>query len=409
MKKYQRAAGNELDTFLLRNNQVKTQPELFNEILDADGNTVNPNRLKRANEMTGAGIEYATSLVEYVCTHHKDLIKKTNSSLYYETEPIEWAAALDIMTGELNGQRSRAARELLRLHAHPKPILIKRKDGRVVSMQPFVLAFDWGRPETLDARAAANLARMQKGAEELAKRNEVIAAKKENRPIDINGIEYPDLLPIEKISIQFSIPLFEGLMNEGGNTYSFPTGMYAKMFHFARFQQKTYHDLKRAGHQRISAHLNHFENMNDPQISAIARFARYIVRHNNLTAKQVKNKDHVSVMNIPLFPMISEVYPSAISTNGRRERHIDMKKVAAFLDMSLFIYFCIDNFIFYPVIKKGGLTPQMLTIEIYTDVKKAEQVQGLDSEKGEVVRKILSLSEKGERLPEFQNTPAPEA
>ena len=406
MEKYQRATGNELDTFLLRNNKIKSQPELFNEILDGDGNAVNTNGINRANEMAGAGIEYATSLVEYVCTHHRDCIKSTNSNLYYETEPIEWAVALDIMTGGITGQRSRAAKEILRLHAHPKPILIKRKDGRIVSMQPFVLAFDWGRPETLDARAAAKLANIQKGAEELAKRNEVIAAKKENRQIDFDGIEYLDLLPIERISVQFSKPLFEDMFRINGNTYSFPTGMYAKMFHFAQFHQKTYYDLKRAGHQGMSCLLEHFENMNDPQISAIARFARYIVRHNNLTAKQVKNKDHASIMSIPLLPMISEVYPSAISTNGRGERHIDMRKVATFLDMALFIYFCIDNFIFYPVIKKGGLTPQMLIIEIYTDVKKAEQVQGLNSEKGEKVRKILSLSEKGERLLEFQNTPA---
>jgi hypothetical protein len=405
VKKYQRAAGNELDTFLIRNNKIKDQPELFNVICDIDGNVINPESLKRANEMTGAGIEYATSLIEYICTHHNDFIKKTNSAMYYETEQIEWAFALDIMTGGITVQRSRAAKELLRLHAHPKPILIKRKDGRMVSMQPFVIAFDWGRPETLDARAAANLARMQKGAEKLARRNEVIAAKKENRQVNTEGIEYPDLLPIEKLSIQFSIPLFEDLMNESGNTYSFPTGMYAKMFHFARFHQKTYQDLKRKGYQRISAHLNHFENMNDPQISAIARFARYIVRHNNLTAKQVKNKDHVSTINIPLFPMISEVYPSAISANGRGERYLDMKKVVAFLDMSLFIYLCIDNFIFYPVIERGGFTLQKLTIKIYTDVKKAEQSQGLNSENGEAVRKILSLSEKGERLLEFQNTP----
>jgi len=246
MERYQRATGNELDTFLLRNNKVKTQPELFDEILDADGNIVNPNGIKRANEMTGAGIEYATSLVEYVCTHHKEFVKNTDSNLYYETEPIEWAAALDIMTGGLAGQRNRAAKELLRLHAKPKPVLIKRKDGRVVSMQPFVLAFDWGRPETLDARAAANMARMQKGAEELAKRNEVIAAKKENRPIDIDNIDCPELLPIEKISVQFSKPLFEDLFRKDGNTYSFPTGLYAKMFHFAQFHQRTLNLLKKS-------------------------------------------------------------------------------------------------------------------------------------------------------------------
>ena len=387
MKKYQRAAGNELDTFLIRNNKIKNQPELFNEIRDIDGNIVNPKGLKRANEMTGAGIEYATSLVEYVCTHHKDFIKKTNSAMFYETEPIEWAAALDIMTGGLTGQRSRAAREILRLHAHPKPVLIKRKDGRMVSMQPFVLAFDWGSPETLDARAAANLARMQKGAEELAKRNEVIAAKKENRPIDISCIEYPDLLPIEKISIQFSIPLFEGLITKGGNTYSFPTGMYAKMFHYAQFQQKTFNLLKKSNNDDIADVIARFSDINDPYISAIVRFARYIVRHNNLTGRQVKNKEHYSVMNIPLLDMVSEIYPSAISRNGRGERRVEMMKIKTFLDMVLVIYYCIDVFLFYPVVIR--LTQETLTIGIYTDAKKAEKALGLNHGIGDIIRKAL--------------------
>ena len=357
MKNYQRAAGNELDTFLLRNSILKKHPEFFTEVRDVEGNILNPKEIKRINEMTGAGIEYTTSLIEYICTHHKDFIKKTDSNLYYETEPIEWAAALDIMTGGMTGQRNRAAKELLRLHASPKPVLIKCKGNFVVSMQPFILVFYWGRPETLDARTAANLAKMRKGAEELAKKREVIAAKREHRQIDIENMEYYDLLPIENISIQFSKLLFEDLMIERGNTYSFPTGMYAKMFHYAQ------------------SYLSRFSQINDPQISAFARFARYIMRHNNLTARQTKNKDHRSSLKISLLEIVSEVYPSAISINGRGERRVEIQKIKAFLDIALSIYYCIDNFFLYPVMLR--LTQKTLTIDVYRDKGNAEKALGL--------------------------------
>ena len=386
MKKWQRATGNELDSFLIRSNKVNTHPEFFNEIRDADGNIINPRGIKRANEMTGAGIEYATSLVEYVCTHHKDLIKKTDSDLYFETVPIEWRAALEIMTGSLAGQRSRAAKEILRLHAKPKPAIIKCKDGHFISMQPFVLAFDWGRLETLDARAAANLARMQKGAEKLAKKKAIETFKKEGRKIDIEYIEHPDLLPIEKITIQFSKPLFEDLMAKGGNTYSFPTGMYAKMFHFAQYQQKTLAMLKR----EIPDTYEQLDlvDTNEQHISAFARFARYIVRHNNLTANQMKNKDHCSTMNIKLIDMASEVCRSVINVNGRGEKRVDMRKMRQFLHKAINIYFSIEGWLFYPVIQR--ITSETMTLMVYTDVKKAENTLGIDPKTGNVLRKALT-------------------
>ena len=83
MKKYQRATKNELESFLLRNNQVKTQPELFNNIYDTDGKIVA--NVSRKNELTGAGVEYVASYVEYICTHFKTSVIKTNSKIYYST------------------------------------------------------------------------------------------------------------------------------------------------------------------------------------------------------------------------------------------------------------------------------------------------------------------------------------
>ena len=309
MKEYQRAAGNELDSFLTRSGSLQTQPELLEKAHDADGNRINPKGITRANEMSGAGIEYATSLVEYVCTHHRELIKKTGSALYYETVPIEWAAALDIVSNRIPGHRERAAKEILRLHAKPRPVLIKRKDGHMVSMQPFIMSFDWGRPETLDARAAANLARMQKGVLELAKKREIIAAEKENRPIDIDGIEYPDLLPIEKITVQFSIPLFEDLMTNGGSTYTVPAGMYAQAFESANYAKRLL--IKDTMKNKENGFYHLTEKLDtEVFISAYTRYMRYLIRHNNLTAAEMKNKRTEKRIWLPVLEFIQSVYPS---------------------------------------------------------------------------------------------------
>jgi hypothetical protein len=53
MKKYQRATKNELDTFLIRSNMVKTQPDLFNDICDMDGNTVEAKSLPGRMNLQG--------------------------------------------------------------------------------------------------------------------------------------------------------------------------------------------------------------------------------------------------------------------------------------------------------------------------------------------------------------------
>jgi hypothetical protein len=89
--------------------------------------------------------------------------------------------------------------------------------------------------------------------------------------------------------------------------------------------------------------------------------------------------------------MASEVYPSAVSKNGRGERWVEMPKIKRFLDMVLFVYYQIDSFLFYPVIVK--LTQDTLTIDIYTDAKKAEKALGLDTARGEIIRKALACSE----------------
>jgi hypothetical protein len=369
MKKYQRATKNELESFLLRNNQVKIQPELFNNIYDTDGKIVT--NVSRKNELTGAGVEYVTSYVEYICTHFKTSVVKTNSKIYYEAPPIEWDAFLDIVTGGIPGQRDRAVMAILKLHANPKPVLIRRNDGHIVSMQPFVLTFDWGKPETLGVRAADKLAQMQKGAEELARKREFETAKKENRPFNVDNIKFPDLLPIETITVQFSKPLFYDFFRKGAGNYSFPTGMYARMYHEASGIKKLLISRREKGEYIADEYMDIDQ---ETYISAYTRFTRYIMLHNNLTKADLKNKKHYSPLIFDLektLDFLSSVYPSAISTNGRRERHVDMPKFTKFLSSAIALYRCIPNFLLYPVLEH--IDRMGFRLGIYTTMEAADR------------------------------------
>jgi hypothetical protein len=372
MKEYQRATKNELETFLIRNNQIKMQPQLFNDIYDINGDIVT-SKVSRKNELTGAGIEYVTSFVEYICTHYKTSVNETYSKNYYESPPTEWKAFLDIITGGIPGQRDRAANEILRLHANPKPVLIKRNNGHIVSMQPFILTFDWGRLETMDARAAANLARLQKGSAVLAKRRELIVAKKENIPFNRDDRKYPDLLPIEKITVQFSRPLFGDFFRKGAGNYSFPSGMYANMYKIASDMK---HFLVSPRKERGDMTDEEMEVDQQMFISAYTRFARYIMLHNNLTKVDIKNKEHYSPLIFDLektLDFLGSVYPSAIRTNGRLERHVDIPKTIKFLSTAIAIYRCIPNFLLYPVLEH--IDRKGFRLGIYTDMEAAEKAE----------------------------------
>jgi hypothetical protein len=163
--------------------------------------------------------------------------------------------------------------------------------------------------------------------------------------------------------------------------------MYAKMFYYANYHIKTAETLKSLDHGM--EYRNRFDGVtHETNISAFARFARWVMRHNNLTTAQMKDKTHHSEINKPLIDMVREVYPSAISINGRGERRVEMGKIKHFLDMVLFIYFCIDDFLFYPIIKR--LTPDTITLELYTDAQRAEKVLGLDTEAGAIIRKAIA-------------------
>jgi hypothetical protein len=345
MRKYQHATKNEIETLLLRNNKIKTQPELFSDIYDIDGNIVETKNITRQNELAGAGIEYVTSYVEYVCTHFKDSVDD-KSRFYYEAPPIEWAAFLDIVTGGITGQRERAEIAIMHLHAKPKPVLVQSSSGHLLSMQPFIITFDWGRPEELDAKAVAQIARLNKN--------------KDNKK----------RLPIDSISILFSKPLFEDFFRKGAGSYSFPVGMYAKFFSEANDLKKSLAE-NQTGYGITDEIL---EVDQDTYISAYTRFARYIMLHNNLTGKELKNKMHYSTIHFDLYKtldFLNQVYPSAISTNGRGERRVDMPKFTKFLANSIALYRIIPNFQLYPVLEH--IDRKGFRLGIYTTMKAADE------------------------------------
>jgi hypothetical protein len=223
---------------------------------------------------------------------------------------------------------------------------------------------------------------MQEGAVELARKRESETAKKENRPFNIDNIKFPDLFPIETITVQFSKPLFDDFFRKRAGSYSFPTGMYAKMF---KEDNKLKNSLTEHRKEYGLADDDEiFELDQETYISAYTRFARYIMLHHNLTGVRFKNKEHYSPLIFDLdktLDFISSVYPSAISTNGRRERHVDMPKFKKFLSNAIALYRCIPNFLLYPVLEH--IDCNGFRLGIYTSMEAADEADRKKREKAE--------------------------
>jgi hypothetical protein len=328
METYQHATKNELDTFLLRAGNVQN-------ILDVDGNPVD---ITRKHEFTGAGIEYCTSFVEYLCTHFNDVDYGKDDN-YFAGPKTKWGIFLDIVSGGEPGQRKRIERAILNLHASPKPTLIRTKDGKNLSMIPFNTVVEWEDGKDIKPEMAAKLARLNKR-------------------------EGADLLPIKYITVYFSRPLFETFFDKRHGRYTFPPGMYAKMWKHANNIQKA-----------IDKGIQPKEETNidtEANISAYCRFARYIIRHHNLTGKQMKDPNTVGKLNIDILDMLEEVYPSAIRLS-HGERIIDEKVWQRFLQR-FFPMILIAGFDIYPVCEspiyeKNG--KKILPLNIYTTLEKA--------------------------------------
>jgi hypothetical protein len=351
LEKYQKATPNELDSILLRVGMVKRQLELFQEIYDDHGNVIPVNSLTRANELTGAGPEYITSVVEYIYTHYLPAIrKKRGDNPFYDTLPsLEWGAFLDIASGGIAGQRERIEIAVMHYHAKPKPVLMIDSDGHLHSRQPFILDFDWGKPEELDKKAAGRLARLNK-----------------------REAEKPDgssRMPIQKITIMAAKPLFEAFFKNSPSTYSFPTGMYAKMWYIANRQKRA---LVNDGTNRAVAINDLIQRLDtDIYVSAYARYARFIMRHNNLTKANIKNKKYTGFITIPIFEFCQSVYPSLIHIDGNGYVSIDKKNFSRFMLNATMIYLSIAGFLIYPVCRRISDWKEPLYFELYTDQNEA--------------------------------------
>jgi hypothetical protein len=78
---------------------------------------------------------------------------------------------------------------------------------------------------------------------------------------------------------------------------------------------------------------------------------------------------------------LTSVYPSAISTNGRRERRIDMPKFIKFLSSAIALYRVIPNFLLYPTLEH--IDRYGFRLGIYTSMEAADKA---DKEKRESKR-----------------------
>jgi hypothetical protein len=354
-KKFIREPKNEVDTFLTRVNKVKQRPELFKEVYDISGNIVDPAKITRANEMTGAGIEYLTSFVDFICTHFRDTVDQSNVH-YYVTPDFDWSAAIDIMTGGIPGQRERAEIAIMHYMAKPKQALVLCADGHYRSAQPFILVFDWGRKEDLDAKAAARLARLNKS--------------KGKKPEKDDGSQR---LPIAKVTVMFFKPLFEDFFKKDASTYSFPAGMYAKIF-------KITNDAKREGRKRLKDEVDTATSRkkneilttfdNETTLSAYTRFARYVIRHNNLTGKEKPDAlGKLGRITLDTQDLIQSVYPSLIESKGEGKRRILWDQFQNFLIQAMAIYWNIPDFQFYPSVNiadiNGSMSGEKIAFDLY--------------------------------------------
>jgi hypothetical protein len=371
MKKYQHATKNELDTLLFRAGEFKRKSKQFIEIHDIDGNLVDPSKITRTNELTGAGLEYLTSLGEYLFTHHKKKIDDKDQ--HYFSVTLDWNAAIDIAVGGITGQRKRAEVAIMHWHAKPKPTLIIAPDGQRYSMLPFVIVFNWGRPEELDAKVAAKLAHLNKD-------------------------DNQELFPIKSITIKLARPLFEDFFRRGAGTYSFPVGMYAKMFKEAnnikRILEKENIDTE------LQKRLQSFSD--DIYLSAYTRFARYIMRHHNLTSKQIKDKTHYCTLDILIIPFLLEVYPKLVEEKGEGKLYVDLKKFHQFLGNAIGLYLSISNFLLYPILER--MSEIDFTLGIHTNQETAIQVgRDLKKKRIEQINKNMEIKKYKNEHPTMSN------
>jgi hypothetical protein len=283
--------------------------------------------------MTGAGIEYLTCFVDTICTHFRDQIDASGAD-YYATPEMEWTAALAIMTGGISGQNKRAEKEIMRYLEHPKQALCLCTDGYYRSAQPFLVIFNWGNKEELEGKAAARLARLKnKGANE-------------------------ELLPIGKVKVLFYKPLFDAFFQKKACNYSFPTGMYAKIYQ-----------------QTKGLRLN--DDDADTRSTTFARFARHIIQHQNLSGHEKADANGwIGKITIETIELIRDANPSLVKKNGHGTPVINWLDFMAFLTAAQCTFWAIPDFICYPVFDLPTERQEFVTVDLYKTGNQAKKAAG---------------------------------
>jgi hypothetical protein len=334
VKTYIHETQNEVTTLQLRNNRLLEHPEQFTGIVDIKGNPVPVSQIKRSNEMTGAGIEYLTCFVDTICTHFNEYIDATDQ--YYYTSPeIPWDDALKIMTGGVKNQNMRAETAIMHYMKHPKQILCLCVDGCYRSAQPFVVIFNWGTKKELEKKVIAKFSNLK------------------------NTGTKAELMPIKTVSIQFYKPLFQAFFNQKACIYSFPTGMYAKIYEQAEKLRLNDDDM-------------------DTRTTAFARFARHIIQHQNLTGHEKPDANGlIGRITIETIELIRDADPSLVKKNGHGTPVINWLNFTAFLTAAQCTFWNIPNFICYPVFDYGTERQDFIDVYLYKTGTAAKKAAGL--------------------------------
>lgn len=271
-----RETHNELVTYLTRTNEHKNL-----KVLDKDNKPVDNTTLSRKDELTGVAIEYLTSGADYLCTYCKD-IANTSVESYYVFENLKWAKFLDIVTAGYKDQRRRAIMSIYHYMANPKAKVIRTDGEYSYYMQPFVIVAKVKNTAISEAmkRRLANL---------------------KDTDGDIEGL-------VDKIDIQLAKPLFEGFFKKLSSQYSMPTGLYAKIYNIYNMVENTVPPARKNDVRGIS-------NVNN--ISAITRFIRYIILHNNFTKKDLQNPHFHCALKYDPIKVLKDVYPSLLFKKNR--------------------------------------------------------------------------------------------
>jgi hypothetical protein len=315
---------NEVDTALIRHNMVKESPETFGEIHNLEGKIVPTARIKRSNEYSGAGIEYLTDLVDFICSASKIKAAVNDDNRFYYTSPaFSWSMALDIMTGGIAGQRKRVEKEIMRYLERPKMALCQCVDGSYISAWPFVVTFNWGTLENLDAKAVAKLARLN------------------------NNGKNEEVLPISTVTVMFLKPLFEAFFQDKPSTYSFPSAMYAKIY-------------------KASTDSGLGEDASEVSATANTRLARYLIRHNNLTGRERPDPNgNIGHITLNVRQLLKSTNPPLVHKNGHGNAIINWNEFKQFVETAEKIFWQIADFICYPVFSDCDCGQETVLVNLY--------------------------------------------